>query len=92
MANKQNKQNISIDYIITASFAYGPFKTKREATLHRAKVSKTGSATISPIKKLVAGYKFTASLRVGCTAADKDKTYKLVKSSAPTAKLSIKKA
>lgn len=87
-----DKQNTAIDYIITASFDYGPFKTKRAATLHRDKVSKIGSATISPIKKLVAGYKFTAILRAGCTAADKDKTYKLVKSSAPTAKLSIKKA
>lgn len=86
-----NKQNTAIDYIITASFDYGPFKTKREATLHRAKVSKIGSATTSPIKKLVAGYKFTASLRAGCKAADRDKMYKLVKSSAPTAKLSIKR-
>lgn len=80
-----------IDYVMTANFAYGPFGTRKVAATYRKKVAAVSGVTVTPVKKSVSGYKFTGKLTVGCAAADKDKTYKLVQSMAPTATVSVRK-
>ncbi|HOW15055.1 hypothetical protein [Methanosarcina sp.] len=91
-STQRKSQKVSVDYIITASFAYGPFKSKRAAIAYKRKVSGVKGAATSAISKVAGGYKFNARLRIGCKTGDKAKALNAVKTGAPNARVSISKA
>jgi len=85
------KRSTKYDYIITAAFAYGPFRAKAIAEAYRKKVSAISGVTASPVTKVRNGYKFGAKFRIGCKAADKARAYKSIKSNAPVARVTVAK-
>lgn len=85
------KGSTKFDYIITAAFSYGPFRTKAIAEAYKKKVSAISGVTASPVSKVGNGFKFGAKFRIGCKAADKARAYKSIKSNAPAAKVTVAK-
>lgn len=86
------KKNSRFDYVITANFSYGPFKTKKTAIVYKNKIAAVNGVLTSAINKVGAGYKFSAKLRIGCREQDKIRALKAVKSGAPNARVTISKA
>ena len=85
-------KNSSFDYIITANFSYGPFKSKRLADSYKNKIAAVNGVLTSAVSKVGTGYKFTAKLRIGCKRQDKARALNAVKSGAPNARITIAKA
>jgi hypothetical protein len=82
-----------VAYIITATFGYGPFRSKADAEAHRQKVSNVNGSVVSSVKKVAKGYAFTSKTHIGAqNAAMKNQAIASVKQHAPSARISVKSA
>lgn len=79
--------------IVTAKISYGPFKDKSLAAAAYKKVQQVPRAQVSKLAKTTRGYTFSASMLYGLkNAAQKASAVKTIKTHAPAARISFRKA